>query len=316
MTTALITHSSCLEHITPEGHPEQVARLKSVLSALETPEFQDLVRIEAPVVTREQLERAHDPAYLDSIEHAAPREGLAAIDADTFMSPGTLEAARRAAGAVIAGVDAVMYGEVGNAFCAIRPPGHHAERKRAMGFCFYSNAVVGALHAVEFHKLPRVAIVDFDVHHGNGTQDIIEADARVFFGSSHEWPLYPGTGAPEEIGAGNIVNLCLPAHAGSADFRKGFAERILPKLQAFRPELLIISAGFDAHRADPLAQLELEADDFAWATDQLCAIAASQFAGRVVSTLEGGYDLRALAQSAAAHVRSLTMHGVAAHASR
>ena len=217
---------------------------------------------------------------------------------------------------MIEGVDVVMSGEAGNVFCAVRPPGHHAERRRAMGFCFYSNAAIGALHALDTHGLNRVAIVDFDVHHGNGTQDIVERDGRIFYSSCHEWPLFPGTGGAHETGVGNLVNVCLPSRTGSAEFREAYVGAVFPKLAQFQPELLIISAGFDAHLVDPLAQLELSTDDFYWVTDELCRIADQQCAGRVVSTLEGGYDLPALGQSAAAHVRALTTHGVAAASKR
>lgn len=305
MTTLIVTHDACLEHETPDGHPERVDRLRAVLAVLDSDEFSDLPRLEAPVAPREALLRAHLPAHIDAIESAAPSEGLVALDADTWMSPGSLEAARRAAGAVIAAIDAVMSGSSDNAFCAVRPPGHHAERHRAMGFCLFSSAAVGALHALEAHGLERVAIVDFDVHHGNGTEDVVAEDPRVFFASSHQWPLYPGTGGPHDARPETVLDLCLDPGAGSEAFRAAYAETIGPALRAFAPQLILISAGFDAHRADPLAQMELDEDDFAWVTDLICEIAAEICDGRVVSTLEGGYDLGALARSTAAHLRAL-----------
>lgn len=310
MSTALITHESCSGHVTPGGHPEQVARLRAVLTALESPEFQDLVRVEAPRASHEAILRAHSQKHLDRVLDAIPDDGFTSIDSDTFASPGSLEAAYRAAGAVIAAVDMVLDDEVGNAFCAIRPPGHHAERDRPMGFCLFNNAAIGALHAIEARGLARVAIIDFDVHHGNGTQDIFEADARVFYGSTHEWPLYPGTGAEHEVGMGNIVNVQLPAMTGSMEFREAFELGVIMPMARFRPDLIIISAGFDAHGDDPLANLLLHELDFAWATEQLCRQAKELCAGRVVSTLEGGYDLDALRRSTATHVRALVENGV------
>ncbi len=312
MSTALFTHPACLRHVTPDGHPERVARLEAIYAALEGPDFAPLLRREAPLATRESLARAHYPAHLDAISRAAPTQGMVGVDPDTFMSPGTLEAAARAAGGVVAAVDAVLAGEAANAFCAVRPPGHHAERDRAMGFCFYSNAAVGALHALEAHGLSRVAIIDFDVHHGNGTEDVVAGDDRILFVSTHQWPLFPGTGGPDDARASNVLDLCLPSGAGSAEFRAALSDEALPRAERFAPELVVISAGFDAHRADPLANLGLTEEDFGWATDEICALAGRTCAGRVVSTLEGGYDLSALAASAAAHMRALMAHGAAA----
>ncbi|WP_333711832.1 histone deacetylase family protein [Yoonia sp.] len=306
MTTALITHDDCYGHVTPPGHPEQVARLDAVLGALEG---MDLTRVKAPLAADDDLLRVHPKSYIDMVRAAAPDTGWRSLDGDTHMSAGTLAAAYRAAGGVVRAVDLVLGGEVHNAFAAVRPPGHHAERETAMGFCFFGNVVVGARHALDHHGLSRVAIVDFDVHHGNGTQDLVEDDPRILFVSSHQWPLYPGTGAAHETGCGNIVNLPLPEGTESAGFRAAYERQVFPRIDTFKPQLLIISAGFDAHRADPLAGLELEAADFAWVTERLCDLADKHCGGRVVSSLEGGYDLEALGASAAAHVRVLEERG-------
>ena len=308
--TALITHTDCLGHDTGLGHPERPDRLRAVLQALEHPDFTSLLREQAPLASREQLCLAHPAAYVDRLLALDPAEGeLLALDPDTVVSAGTLAAARRAAGGAIAAVDAVMEGWATAAFVATRPPGHHAERTRAMGFCLFNNAAIAARHARTRCGLERVAVVDFDVHHGNGTQDIFAADPALFYASSHQHPCYPGTGSPQETGvAGNILNAPLPPGAGSERFRAAWAERIIPALAAWQPQLLIVSAGFDAHRDDPLAELRVETEDFAWLTDRLNAVAQAHSGGRVVSLLEGGYDLAALAASAAAHVRRL-MHG-------
>lgn len=309
MTTLLLTHPACLEHVTPHGHPERVDRLRAILKELEDPAFDALDRREAPRVSDGAILRAHDPDYLARLRSASPEAGVRALDADTVMSPGSLEAAYRAAGAAVEGVDLLMRGEAANVFCATRPPGHHAERHCAMGFCLLSNAAIAALHAVETYGLHRVAIMDFDVHHGNGTQHILQRDQRVMYTSTHQWPLYPGTGSPRETGVGNVVNTPLEAFADSAEFRQALGAIVMPSLQEFAPELVIISAGFDAHRADPLANLNLVEADFAWATERLCDIADQSAEGRVLSTLEGGYDLDALARSAAAHVKVLMRRG-------
>ena len=305
MTTRLYSHAACLGHDMGHGHPERPARLQAILAALEAEPFRKLERVEAPLATVEQLCRVHPQGYIQAILHAVPAAGLFALDPDTTLSPGSGEAALRAAGAVCAAVDAVAAGEVANAFCAVRPPGHHAEPGTAMGFCLFNNVAVGALQARAVHGLRRVAVVDFDVHHGNGTQATFERDPEAFFASTHQMPLYPGTGAATETGVGNICNAPLPPYTGSEEFRTAMESRILPALDAFRPDFLLISAGFDAHRADPLANLQLEEEDFAWATDRLLAVADRHAGGRVVSTLEGGYDLDALAASAAAHVLAL-----------
>jgi acetoin utilization deacetylase AcuC-like enzyme len=299
MVTALITHKACYDHVTPQGHPEQVARLDAVLGALDG---MDLLRVDAPLAADDDLLRAHPKAHIATIKAAAPSEGWRSLDADTHMSVGTLEAAYRAAGGVVKAVDLVMAGDAGNAFAAVRPPGHHAERETAMGFCFFGSVAVAAKHALEFHWLKRVAILDFDVHHGNGTQDLVEDDARILFCSSHQMPLFPGTGAAHETGVGNVVNVPLPDGCGSATFRAAWEREVFPRVDAFKPELLLISAGFDAHADDPLAGMMLREDDFAWITGKLCDLADKHCSGRVVSALEGGYDLEALGRTARAHV--------------
>ncbi|MDQ7070036.1 MAG: histone deacetylase family protein [Rhodobacterales bacterium] len=307
MTTALITHPDCLLHITPEGHPEQVARLDHILAALDG---KDLVPVKAPLVADDDLLRAHPKAHIDAIRDAAPDSGMISLDADTHMSAGSLAAALRAAGGNVRAVDMVLAGEVANAFVACRPPGHHAERETPMGFCLFGNIAVAAKHALDHHGLARVAIVDFDVHHGNGTQDLVEGDPRIFFASTHQMPLYPGTGSPDEVGgSNNVLNVPLPDGAGSAEFRSVIRDQVLPAVAAFKPELILISAGFDAHRADPLAGLMLETEDFAWVTEQICDLADALCQGRIISTLEGGYDLHALADSTAAHVDVLIARG-------
>ena len=305
MTTLLYTHPACLDHDPGRHHPESPARLRAVLAALDDPEFARLERCEAPEAAREDLLRVHPRRHVEGILAAVPKTGHLGIDADTVLSPASGEAALRAAGAVAAAVDAVVAKKANNAFCAVRPPGHHAEPQRAMGFCLFNNAAIGALRAREAHGLARVAVVDFDVHHGNGTQAAFEADGSLFYASTHQYPLYPGTGAASETGVGNIVNVPLRPMAGSTQFRLGMTQRILPALDAFRPELVIVSAGFDAHRSDPLAQLMLEEADYTWVTEKLLEIADRHAAGRLVATLEGGYDLSALAASAATHVRVL-----------
>jgi len=305
MTTLLYTHPACLAHDPGRHHPESPARLRAVLAALEEREFAGLERREAPEAAREDLFRVHPRRHVEGVLGAVPQTGHVGIDADTVLSPASGEAALRAAGAVVAAVDAVVRREADNAFCAVRPPGHHAEPRRAMGFCLFNNAAIGALRAREVHGLARVAVVDFDVHHGNGTQAAFEADGSLFYASTHQYPLYPGTGAASETGVGNIVNVPLRPMAGSNQFRLGLTQRILPALDAFRPELVLVSAGFDAHRSDPLAQLMLDEADYTWVTEKLLEIAYRHAEGRLVATLEGGYDLPALAASAAAHVRVL-----------
>lgn len=313
MTTLLVSHSDCLYHDTSPGHPESPDRLRAVMRALEAAEFAPLLREEAPSATDAQLLRAHPPEVLRllaaKVDESA-MEGYAQIDADTIVSPGSYMAARRAAGGVCHAVGSVALGEVGNAFCAVRPPGHHAESRRPMGFCLFNNVVVGALEARAVYGLKRIAVVDFDVHHGNGTQHMFEPDATLFYASSHQYPAYPGTGSAGERGRGNIVNVPLRPGSGSKPFRTAYSDIILPQLRAFAPDLLLISAGFDAHVRDPLCQLEVETDDFAWLSAQLCAVAEEFCAGRLVSTLEGGYDLTALADCARAHVGELLRAGL------
>jgi acetoin utilization deacetylase AcuC-like enzyme len=307
MTVALFTHPSALAHDTGEYHPECPDRIRHLLRALETPEFSTLLREVAPAAPVEALKAAHAPEHVDRILAMRPQPGtLEFIDADTVVSAGSLEAALRGAGGAMAAVDAVMEGWAKAAFVAMRPPGHHAEGDRAMGFCLFNNAAVAAFHARARWGLTRVAVVDFDVHHGNGTQDIFFNDRDLFYASSHQHPCYPGTGFAHERGiAGNVVNMQLAPGSKGEDFREAWAYGILPALEAFKPELLIISAGFDAHAADPLAQLRLSVADFSWITGELLALADRVCPGRVVSLLEGGYDLDALAASAAAHVRGL-----------
>ena len=299
----IYTHPACLQHDTGFGHPESSARLRAVLEALDNPRFANVDRLEAPRATREQLLRVHDAAYIESI---FANEGHSLrLDPDTVMSPGSLEAAWRAAGAVCAAVDDVMDGKTQRAFCAVRPPGHHATRDTAMGFCIFNSVAAAAAHALEQHGLERAAVIDFDVHHGNGTQEIFWNEPRVQYLSSHQMPLYPGTGSRNERGAGNIVNAPLSPGAGSHEFRAAWDEILLPALDAHRPQLLLISTGFDAHRNDPLAQLQLETGDYAWITQRLCALAGTHAEGRMVSALEGGYDLAALRECTAAHVAAM-----------
>jgi len=307
MTTALVTHAACFRHEPPPGHPERPERLAAVLESVRK---LDVIEREAPRAPAEALRRPHSDELVDSVpriwnEQAAKAQYLA-LDADTFMSAGSAEAALRAAGAVIPAVDGVIGGKFRNAFCAVRPPGHHAERNRAMGFCLFNNVAVGAFHARVAHRLTRIAVVDFDVHHGNGTQDIFSDDPNLFYASTHQMPLYPGTGFAGERGvSNNVLNCPLPQGSGSAEFGAAYRDSVLPALEQFAPEFIFISAGFDAHRADPLANLNLQEDDFAWVTREICAVAKRVCGGRVVSSLEGGYDLDALAASAAAHVQAL-----------
>ena len=304
MTTAIYWHDDCLGHRTPPGHPEQVARLVAVRDALAG--IGGLDRRAAPLCSDDDIGLCHPRSYLDSIVAAEPEVGSRALDADTHMSAGSVAAARRAVGGAVAAVDAVMAAEIGNAFVATRPPGHHAERETPMGFCLFGNVAIAARHAMERHGLSRVAVVDFDVHHGNGTQDLLWDERRALFFSSHQMPLWPGTGARSERGAhGQIVNLPLDPMTGGAEMRATYEAEVLPRIDAFAPELILVSAGFDAHRADPLANLNWEVDDFAWLARELCNLAATHCAGRVVSVLEGGYDLNALAACVAAHVTEL-----------
>jgi acetoin utilization deacetylase AcuC-like enzyme len=289
----------------PPDHPERRERLIAIAEALSEPRFDPLERRLAPAADPDVTTLAHDQAYVDLVSDNVPSEGFVRLDPDTYMSPKSLEAVLHAVGAACHAVDEVMGGRATNAFCAVRPPGHHAESRRAMGFCLFNNAVIGARHAQRAHGATRVAIVDWDVHHGNGTQEIVWSDPTVLYASTHQMPLYPGTGAADETGVGNIVNVPLSPGAGSTAFQDAFSGRILPALTEFRPDLIVISAGFDAHRRDPLAALNLGEEDFAWATEALMALADRSCGGRIVSLLEGGYDLEALSASVAAHVTAL-----------
>jgi acetoin utilization deacetylase AcuC-like enzyme len=308
MSTLLITHPAFLDHLTPLGHPERPDRLRAIERALEAEKFQMLARSQAPLASLETIALCHPMAYITEVRETAPREGLIHLDADTAMSPGTFEAALRAAGGAIHAVDEVLNKKAANAFVAARPPGHHAETARPMGFCLFDNAAIAARYAQQRYGIGSAAIVDFDVHHGNGSQEIFWSDKTVMYCSTHQMPLFPGTGAVGESGEHNtVVNAPLRPGDGSAAFRAAFEHRILPRLGEFRPELMIISAGFDAHMRDPLANINLTEADFVWATQKLMDVADKCAGGRVVSLLEGGYDLQALGNSVAAHVATL-MH--------
>ncbi len=305
MTTRLYTHPIYLEHLTPAGHPERPDRLRAIERVLAEEDFEDLDRRESPPGDEGTIEYAHPLGFIEGVKKRIPEEGLARIDGDTTVSPKSWEAALTAIGAANAAVDDVFAGSVDNVFIASRPPGHHAEKVTAMGFCLFNHAAIAARHAQRKHGAERVAIVDWDVHHGNGTQDIFWDDPSVLYCSTHQMPLFPGTGAKGETGAGNIVNAPLTAGADGAMFRDAFLSRVLPAIDNFRPDLVIISAGFDAHHRDPLAEVNLDENDFDWATGQIMEKAQRWSNGRLVSLLEGGYDLQGLAFSVAAHVRRL-----------
>ena len=306
MSTLFLSHPACLEHQTPLGHPERPDRLRAIERALEDEKFQMLAREQAPMAPAEIVALCHPMDYIESIRNASPDEGMVQLDADTSMSPGSLEAALRAVGGGVRAVDEVMSGKATNAFVAVRPPGHHAEVARPMGFCLFNSAAIAARYAQKKHGAERVAIVDFDVHHGNGSQDIFWSDKSVMYCSTHEMPLYPGTGSITERGEFNtVVNAPLRAGDGGEQFKQAMEGVIFPRLREFKPDLIVISAGFDAHTRDPLANLNLVEADFAWVTKKLMDIADGSAKGRIVSMLEGGYDLQGLSRSVAAHVTAL-----------
>lgn len=306
MTLLFYTHPAALRHDPGPGHPENAGRLRAILERLAREPVPGLEQREAPPATLAQIERAHPAPYPERILAAEPASGYRRLDPDTAMSPGSAEAALRAAGAACAAVDAVLRGDAKRAFSAMRPPGHHAEPQRAMGFCLFNNIAVAALQARQVHHVGRIAIFDFDVHHGNGTQAIFWHDPQTLYASTHQWPLYPGTGRESETGiADNILNRTFPPGTGSDAWRRVVEADMLPRLDAFAPELVLISAGFDAHWRDPLAQMELVEDDFAWITRELARIAEAHAQGRMVAVLEGGYDPDALAASVRAHLLAL-----------
>ena len=301
--TALVTHEECLQHLTPPGHPEQVARLEYILEALKDV---NLLRVSAPMAADDDILRIHPREHINYLQDSVPETGFKSLDGDTHISSGSLTAAYRAAGGVLRAVDLVLSGEAKNAFVAVRPPGHHAETLSAMGFCLFGNIALGVKHALDFHGLKKVAVIDFDVHHGNGTQEILWDESRCLTFTSQQIPLWPGTGTEEEQGNyNNIVNIPLPPRSTGALMRQKYEALVFPVLQNFEPELILISAGFDAHEEDPLAELNWSTEDFSWLTERLCKIAEECCEGRLVSTLEGGYDLEALADSVKVHVKKL-----------
>jgi acetoin utilization deacetylase AcuC-like enzyme len=306
MAVGFFTHSDMLDHRPGEGHPERPERLRAVIDSLSDASDLDIETFEAPLADPQDLLRVHPKAFVERVFAAAPRAGLSYLDPDTALSPGSLASARRAAGAVALAVREVAAGELERAFCAVRPPGHHAEPETAMGFCLFSNVAIAA-KAAQASGLKRVAVVDFDVHHGNGTQAAFEAAPDLMLASVHQSPLYPGTGAEHETGVGNIVNRTVRPYAAREAWRKAF-EQLMAEVDSFGPDLILVSAGFDAHARDPLAQQQLEDDDFAWATRSILSVARARCGGKVVSSLEGGYDLEALGRSALAHVRALQAH--------
>jgi acetoin utilization deacetylase AcuC-like enzyme len=303
--TLYYSHADFLLHDTGISHPESADRLRSIANALDTPEFSGLIRTSPPLGTEQQIRLIHTQSHIDNVLNAIPRHGLRYLDADTVLSPGSDEAALRAVGAACDAVDKILAGEADNAFCAVRPPGHHAESERAMGFCLFNNIAIAAEYARTKHQLKRIAIVDFDVHHGNGTQAAFYEQPAVFYASSHEVPHYPGTGYPSETGVGNIINVPLAAGESGLEFRQKYSRIILPALRTFKPELLLVSAGFDAHRDDPLASIGLVEDDYRWITQELMEIAGIYCGNKMISILEGGYNLKALGASAAVHVKAL-----------
>lgn len=305
MTTLLVSQPNFADHQTPKGHPERADRIRAVNDALDDSDFSALMRRDAPHGDLMLAELVHDAAYLAKLRDARPAEGIGQLDTDTFISDGSLDVVITGLGGALAALDAVLLGEADNAFCAIRPPGHHAEIARPMGFCLINTVAIVAREAQRKYGADRVAIVDFDVHHGNGTQDIFKDDPTIFYASSHQMPLYPGTGHPSETGVGNVVNVALPSHSGGEAMREAYKDTILPALESFAPDVLLISAGFDAHHRDPLAQLEWVDEDYAWLTGKLMDVAERRCANRIVSLLEGGYDLRGLSGGVRQHVARL-----------
>jgi|TARA_R110002096_G_scaffold415163_1_gene616728 acetoin utilization deacetylase AcuC-like enzyme len=305
MTTALITHSDCLDHVSPPGHPECVERLSVILAALSEPEFKTLLRVDAALATMQQLELVHTKEHIEHVLNQVPMDGNSMLDGDTYLSSGSRNAALRGVGAVCQGIDLVMSGDIDNAFCASRPPGHHAEPGQTMGFCLFNSVAIGALYARTKYFCHRVAIIDFDVHHGNGTQTVVENNKGIFYASTHQSPLYPGTGQVHDRGKGVIVNIPLAAGSGSSAFRKSVDSRLIPELREFGPDLILVSAGFDAHAMDPLADLNLDTDDYYYVTEQIKKVANDCAKGRLVSSLEGGYNLAIIGECAKAHVFAL-----------
>ena len=310
MATVFISHSDCLKHITPENHPERVDRLIRIMDSLKDFKDPDLVRLDAPEGSESDILRVHPIEYLDNLKQKSPVDGFVALDPDTFMSPGSLSAAMRGVGGITKAVDLVMNNQANNVFVVTRPPGHHAEKETSMGFCLFGNVSIAVKYALDHYKLPKVAVVDFDVHHGNGTQDILWNEKRSLFISSHQMPLYPGTGKENETGIeNNILNLPLPPNTKGKDFRYLYENKVFPVLEKFSPDLLLVSAGFDAHASDPLANINLADEDFVWITGRLCDLADKHCNGRLVSTLEGGYDLDALAKCVTTHLKTLLDRG-------
>ena len=303
MSTIIIQHDDCLRHDPGSRHPESVHRVKAVLGALE--DLKGLQHLPAPRATAEQIHRTHPVGFWEDLLANEPSDGRVALDPDTYMNNGSCEASLRASGGLCFAIDQLLDDRALRAFCVVRPPGHHAEPARAMGFCLLNNIAIGALHALENTEVKRVAIIDFDVHHGNGTQAVFEQNPDVLFVSSHQMPLYPGTGRAAETGCGNIMNLPLAPGDGSEVFRKTWSQQGLPAVQNFDPDLILVSAGFDAHERDPLAQIELQDADYRWITEEICDIATDRCHGRVASILEGGYDLKALASASRLHVEGL-----------
>lgn len=309
MSTQFFYHRDCLDHYPGLSHPESPQRLISITKTLSHTNFDMLSRVQSPKAEFDTITLMHDPYYVESIFNSLPISDSKQLDPDTILSPGSGDALLRGVGGICSAVDNVLSGVSNNAFCCMRPPGHHAEYGEAMGFCIFNNIAVAAKYAQKKYGIDKVAVVDFDVHHGNGTQHLFENDPNLFYASTHQFPAYPGTGAISEVGSGNIVNVPLKPGTGSESFREAYTTTILPKLNTFEPELLLVSAGFDAHRKDPLCQLNLNSDDFSWVTKHLIEVADNHCQGMLISTLEGGYDLDALASSVAKHVQELLMYG-------